>query len=89
MSSRDAAKWMKICAAFTLNFEKFRENDSSYLFQAFWDECEQAYRGVHHKELEPVKLLGLVDEIILRHQSCLELELDANEDPVAGNLEMW
>ena len=80
---------MKSCAAFTLNFEKFRENDSSYLFQAFWDECEQAYRRVHHKELEPVKLLGPVDEIILRHQSCLELELDADEDPVAGNLEMW
>ena len=31
---------------------KFRQNDSSYLFQAFLDECEQACRGVHDKEFE-------------------------------------
>ena len=83
-----------------MNFKKLRENDSSYLFQAFWDECEQACRGVHHKELEKVKLLGqvsvmvlmmmmFVDEIILRHQSCLEHEHDVDKDPVDGNLEMW
>ena len=31
---------------------KFRQNNSSYLFQAFLDECEQACRGVHDKESE-------------------------------------
>ena len=32
--------------------KKFRQNDSSYLFQEFLDECEQACRGVHDKEFE-------------------------------------
>ena len=31
---------------------KFRQNDSSYLFQEFLDECEQACRGAHDKEFE-------------------------------------
>ena len=33
--------------------KKFRHNDSSYLFQAFLNECEQACRGVNDKEFEP------------------------------------
>ena len=41
--------------------KKFRQNDSSYLFQAFLEEeCEQACRGVHDKDLRqlrPVKFL--------------------------------
>ena len=46
---------MKICAAFTRAPKKFRQNDSSYLFLAFLDKCEQACRGVHDKEFEPTK----------------------------------
>ena len=42
---------MKICAAFT----GAPKNDSSYLFQAFLGECEQACRGVHDKEFEPTE----------------------------------
>ena len=33
----------------------FRQNDSSYLFQAFLEECEQACREVHDKEFEPTE----------------------------------
>ena len=44
---------MKICAALLRAPKKFRQNDSSYLIQAFLDECEQACRGVHDKEFEP------------------------------------
>ena len=33
--------------------KKFRQNDSSYPFQAFLDECEQACRGVHDEEFVP------------------------------------
>ena len=64
--------------------KKSRQNDSSYLFQAFLDKCEQAYRGVHGKEFEPTEaseILGLVsvmalimtmfvDEMKLRCRSC-------------------
>ena len=32
-----------------------KQNDSSYLFQAFLDECEQACRGVYDEEFEPTK----------------------------------
>ena len=32
-----------------------KQNDSSYLFQAFLDECEQAFRVVHDKEFEPTE----------------------------------
>ena len=35
--------------------KKLRQNDSSYLFQAFLDECEQACRGVHDEEFEPTE----------------------------------
>ena len=65
---------------------KFRQNDSNYLFQAFLDECEQACRGVHDKEFEPteaskisgprplsvmVLMMMFVDEMKLRRRSCL------------------
>ena len=40
---------------FAASSKKFGQNDSSYLFQAFLDECEQACRGVHDKEFEPTK----------------------------------
>ena len=33
----------------------FGMNDSSYLFQAFLDECEQACRGVHDEDFEPTQ----------------------------------
>ena len=35
--------------------KEFRQNDSSYLFQEFLDECEQACRGFHNKEFEPTE----------------------------------
>ena len=60
----------------------FRQNDSSYLFQAFLDKCEQACRGVHDEPTEASEISrpsvsdGLmmtmfVDEMKLRHRSCL------------------
>ena len=86
--------------------EKFRQNDSSYLFQAFLEECEQACRGVHDKDLRqlrPVKFLVsmmvlmitmFVGEMILSRlklslSGILNLDFEAEEDPVAGNLEVW
>ena len=35
--------------------KKFRQNDSSYLFQAFLDECEEACKKVHDKEFESIE----------------------------------
>ena len=83
--------------------KKFRQNDSSYLFQAFLEECEQACRGVHDKDLRPVKFLVsmmvlmitmFVGEMILSRlklplSRILNLDFEAEEDPVAGNLEVW
>ena len=65
--------------------KKFRQNDSSYLFQAFWTNVSKLAGESMIKNLsrlKPVKFLGLVsvmvlmmtmfvDEMILRHQSCL------------------
>ena len=39
--------------------EKVRQNDSSYLFQAFLDECEQACKGVHDIEFEPTEAVEI------------------------------
>ena len=44
-----------LCSLLLQAPKKFRQNDSSYLFQAFLDECEQACRGVHGKEFEPTE----------------------------------
>ena len=38
-----------------LGLVSVKQNDSSYLFQAFLNECEQACRGVHDKEFEPTE----------------------------------
>ena len=38
-----------------LGLVSVKQNDSSYLFQAFLDECEQGCRGVHDKEFEPTE----------------------------------
>ena len=38
-----------------LGLVSVKQNDSSYLFQAFLDESEQACRGVRHKEFEPTE----------------------------------
>ena len=84
--------------------KKFRQNDSSYLFQAFLDECEKACRGVHDKEFEPTDTSEISrpsvsdssdDDVCgqneteaskLSFSGILNLEFEADEDPVAGNL---
>ena len=86
----------------------FGQNDSSYLFQAFLGECEQACRGVHDKEFEPTEASeisgpiasdGFNDDNVcgrndtealkLSLSRTLNLEFEADIDPVAGNLEIW
>ena len=79
---------MKICASFTLSSKTFGQNDSSYLFQEFWMNVSK-FAGEsmikNLSQLRPVKFLGLVsvmvlmmtmfvDEMILRHRSCLSQE---------------
>ena len=85
--------------------KKFRQNDSSYLFQAFLDECEQACRGAHDKEFEPTEVSEISkpsvsdgsddDDVCGGNESealklslsgIINLEFEAYEDPVAGNL---
>ena len=85
--------------------KKFRQNDSSYLFQAFLNECEQACRGVHDKEFEPTEASGISRPSVsdgsddydvcgrneteaskLSLSGVLDLEFEADEDPVADNL---
>ena len=39
---------------------EFRQNDSSYLFQSFLDECEQGCRGVHDEEFEPTEASKII-----------------------------
>ena len=58
--------------------KKFRKNDSSYLFQAFLEECEQACREVHDKEFEPTE----ASEI-----SRPSVSEDFDEDDVCGRNE--
>ena len=38
-----------------LGLVSVKQNDSSYLFQAFLDKCEQACRRVYDKEFDPTK----------------------------------
>ena len=38
-----------------LGLVSVKQNDSSYLFQEFLDECEQAYRRAYDKEYEPIE----------------------------------
>ena len=38
-----------------LGLVSVKQNDSSYLFQAFLDECEQACRRVYAKKFEPTE----------------------------------
>ena len=38
-----------------LGLVSVKQNDSSYLFQAFLDECEHACRRVYDKEFEPTE----------------------------------
>ena len=85
--------------------KKFRQNDSSYLFQAFLDECDQACRGVYDKEFEPTEASEISrpsisnssddDDVCGQNETeasklslsgILNLEFEADEDPVAGNL---
>ena len=87
--------------------KKFKQNDSSYLFQAFFDECEQASRGVHDKEFELTEASEISrpsgsdcfddDDVCGRNDTeasklslsgILNLKFEADEDPVAGNLEI-
>ena len=61
--------------------KKFRQDDSSYLLQAFLNECEQACRGAHDKEFEPTEASESSrpnvsdgsddDEMKLRRRNCL------------------
>ena len=81
--------------------KKFRQNDSSYLFQAFLDE---ARRGVHDKKFEPTEASEISrpsvsdgsddDDVCGRNETeasklslsgILNLESEADEDPVAAN----
>ena len=68
------------------------------------DECEQACRGVHDKEFEPTETRPSVSDgsdddnfcgqndteaLKLSLSGILNLKFEADEDPVAGNLEIW
>ena len=86
MSSRYVARWMKICAAFTLRSKKvFTEWFKVICFKHFWTNVSKLAGESMIKnlsQLRPVKFLGLVsvmvlmmtmfvDEMILRCRSCL------------------
>ena len=79
--------------------KNLRQNHSSYLFQAFWDKCEQACSGVYDKEFEPTETSEISrshvsdgsddDDLCGRNETELSKlpligMLDLNKDPVSG-----
>ena len=76
---------MKICAA-------FRHNDSTYLFQAFLNECEKVSRGVHDKELEPTETSEIsrpsVSNGFDNDDVCGRNDTEASKLPLSGILKL-